>query len=324
MKILAICIAPLIKAVDDSTMMSSLLAKVDPIVYSTTKAANRPQTSSLLEQSSMDKSGSILNDSHMSISGIQSPSMLKKFRQPDNPVRLSEKSRIHVAPRIHLAENTAPTVVKTVPDVLVCYLPRDKNSLSVRSCPTSTNPALLSQVLRCSDRLAPTTIIDLINGAQTAPINLRDDLKTAIDSLINMDTPIGIDVTTGSCTDPRDQVTDLNIDMDYMAFVVLNPDVERAAENFASRPSGASYALKAGIVFVGVSKLFPGPSGGPDVRGQVKNGFNAISHCMDDGFCSANEIVQWTKTGTQTDYLVGTSNAFIRLQSAPQQQQSSS
>lgn len=311
MRILAILFASLAQAVDDSTMMSSLLAKVDPIVYLASKAS-RPAGSSLLEQSSGDSSVSS-DDSHMSISGIQTPSMLKKFRQPAK-AHASEKTRVHVAPRIHLAENTAPTAVKTVPDVLMCYLPGGKNSLSSRSCNTPSR-VLLSQVLRCSDRLSPTTVIDLMNGAQTAPINLRDNLDVAKDSLINMETPLSVDLNTGSCSDPSSSLANIDKDVDYIVFIVLNPDVERAAESYASTPGGASYALKAGVVFVKLEKLFP-TSGGPDLRGQVKNGFDQISHCMDDGVCSAIEIVQWTKTPTQVDYLVGSSDSIIRLQSA--------
>lgn len=298
----------LVAAVDDSTM-SSLLANVDPLPMVAAK-------SSLIQAEPVQNAP--LDDSYISVRGIQSPSALKKYqmRSSSNPIL---QRRIHVAPRIHhLVESGAVAregKISTVPEILLCPLPAKANGLSVRTCDLAgPSGALLSQVLRCSDRIHPNTIVDIFTGRQTAPINLSQDETIASASIGNMETPISVDVSFGACNQDRSTLPDLDISSDYLALIMLNPDVERAAENFSALAGAAARAFKAGIVFVSVRKMF---EDAVNLKGIVATGFSTdVGDCMKDGICTASELVEWTRKGPSVDYLVGASSGTVRLDGA--------
>jgi hypothetical protein len=288
-------------AVDDSTM--SLLAKVDPIPASPAKA----KASSLLQADGSSETSSI--DSYIEVSGIQTRALAEEFKYtPSHP---QVRGKILVAPRMHDAPENSETK-EIVPEVLICYLPEGKNGLSVRTCDMiKKTPALLSQVLRCSDRVHPNTVADLMMGRQTAPIDLSQTAESASVSASNMETPVSVDVSFGPCDGDRSQLPDLDTSQDYLTLVLLNPDTERAAENFSLKP-GAARAFRAGLVFVSIPKLFEDSN--VNLKGTVAKGFtNGVGGCMADGVCTAAELVEWTKKGEKVDFLVGASNAVVRL-----------
>ena len=293
--------------VDDSTI--SLMAKVDPLP-SGTKATSLIQAAA---------SASTINrfETTFPVKGIQSRAMNKQFEYTVKPPtkNLAERRSIRVAPRIHLAEKTSFAVGPSstvVPDVLICALPADKNGLSVRTCDMATqSKALLSQVLRCSDRVHPSTVVDLLMGRQQSPIDFAEDAATAAASLRAMETPVSVDVSFPSCQSDRSLLPNLDTQQDYVAFVVINPEVERSAENF-SLIRGASASFRSGIVFVSVPKLF---DDSVNLKGVVANGFSGpIENCLKDGVCAASELVEWTNSAyPPVDFLVGTSQGIVRL-----------
>ena len=224
---------------------------------------------------------------------------------------------MHVAPRIHSTlsdvSESSLNPPPIVPDVFICSLPSGKNGLSVRTCDTvPQSPALLAQVLRCSDRIHPSTVVDLFMGRQEEPIDLSKDDSRASNSVLGMETPVSVDVSFPACDSDRSVLPNLDISQDYIAFVLVNPDVERAAENF-SLIHGATASFRAGIVFVAIPKLFD-DSSAVNLKGIVATGFaGPIQNCLVDGVCSASELVNWTNQGVPVDYLVGTSQGVVRL-----------
>jgi hypothetical protein len=313
-KRLGLVLVSSVLGVDDSTM--SLLANVDPVNVPK-PASSKVKASSLIQNQA---TAMYRDDTFVPIKGIQSSNLAKLFKYtPPAPV---EKRRVHVAPRIHLVD-TAKTAakpdvkgdekVKTVPDVLICHLPGYRNGLSVRTCDSvKKSPALLAQVLRCSERMHPSTIADLMMARQTSPIDLSVDEATANATAANMDTPLSIDMSFGACDGDRAKLPDLDTTSDYLVFVTLNPDVERAAENF-SLQAGASQSYRTGTVFVSIPKLFDPNIG---LKNVVAGGFtDGVEHCMDDGVCSAAELVQWVndKYATHVDFIVGSNQGIARL-----------
>jgi hypothetical protein len=240
--------------------------------------------------------------------------MTKQYEYLKRPMNPKTRRSIQVAPRIHLAESVSsirsnPSVV---PEILICALPADRNGLSVRTCDMATqSKALLSQVLRCSDRVHPSTVVDLLMGRQQSPIDLTQDAASAALSLRDMDTPVSVDVSFPSCDSDRSLLPNLDTKQDYIVFVVINPEVERAANNFAL-VRGASASFRSGIIFVAIDKMFDDSI---NLKGAVANGFSGpIENCLKDGVCAASELVEWTTNAyPPVDFLVGTSQGIVRL-----------
>ena len=294
---------------DDSTM--SLLARVDPI-------PSKPVSSSLIQASAVLSPEALNHDeSTVPFSGIQMnrPRAPKRAVDPSSSVRVLDRKHIHTS-KVHLHDApVAGTRPPVSPDVLICSLPANHNALSVRACDLITrNNAVLSQVLRCTDRVHPETVADLLIGSQKVPIDLSVDAKQAVSDISTMDTPLSVQVTFGACTSPRDSLPDLDVHSDYLAFVLLNPDIELAAENFAlgaAKKVEEAAAYKAGIVMVSVPMLFQKEGFKSEL---ATNFINNVSQCNVDGVCTANELISWTPSGDQVlDWYVGTSAGTVRI-----------
>ena len=302
-------LAGLAVSLDDTTM--SLLARVDPIPSGNPKPSK--SVSSLLESAGVGSS-SVIDDSRIPFSGIQLEHPTEKRRPtPALPGRILNRARIHVS-TIHLHD--APAVnVSATPEVLICSVPADHNGLSDRACDlVASSPAVLSQVLRCSDRVHPRTVADLLMGSQTVPIDFTQGLSGVVMDLAAMDTPLSVEVSVGACSDPRASLPDTDLKIDHIVFVLLNPDVEAAAENLALRTGVAAEhggAFTAGLVNVGVPQLMQQAA----FRRQLATNFiENVATCNNDQVCSAQELVGWTPIGNaKLDWFVGVSDATVRV-----------
>ena len=296
---LAVLLMAAVWGVDDSTM--SLIANVDPI------PARVPE--GLIELTASQPS--LPNESFVPFAGIQVGNIL---HQPVTQLR-SHSSKIRVQTvHLHDAPKLAdPSLGTVTPDVLICYLPKGQNGLSVRACDVNAvGGAVPSQLLRCTSRIHPNSVADLLVGSQTVPVDFTQGPELARRDLRNMDTPVTAKVTLDSCTSPRSSLPDTALDTDHLVFVLLNPVVESAAENYLHRNAQhGSVSVRAGLVFVAIDQLF----GTPATRNRIATNFlQDVAKCNEDGFCSAKELVQWTPSGDQTvDWFVGTSRAYVRL-----------
>lgn len=282
-------------AVDDMTM--SFIANVDPIPVTVEK-----KPTSLLEGA---KATPVSDESYMAITGIQL--MNKRLQMPAAVAAPAPRRFAPVA--LHDGPSGGSTG-RLVPDVLICALPAKSNSISVRACDLiRSSKAVLSQVLKCTPRLYAGTVKDLLMGAQSAPVDFRapTDVISSINSQERRST---VELTFGACDDPRSSLPDLDVTKDYVAFVILNPAVELAAENFALKKSG-SKNFKAGVVFSAIGNM------NEDVKAEIATGFQThVEHCMDDGVCTAKEVSEWANSKS-VDWLVGRSDAVVRVVGAP-------
>ena len=292
----------LTRALDDSTM--GLFARVDPDPVS---HRQERLVSSLLQAGSTELRS---DDSITPFSGIQVAQQISYPSVTTNPARVLDRTKIHTA-RVHLHDapeqgtNPPPT-----PDVLICPIFANQNSISRRVCDMSASKkVVLAQRLSCTDRIHPQTITDLLSGSQSAPISFSSLDQTTAD-IKNMKTPISLEVTFGPCTD-QTSLPNMDTTQDFLAFVSLNRNVELASENFANginrRPSESS-ALRAGIVMVSVPMLFKKPK----VKSEIASAFkDKILTCNDDKVCTAADLVNWVPTGY--DWYLGNSKNVIRV-----------
>jgi hypothetical protein len=308
---------PLLSVSLDDTTISLLSQAMIPAEA----PARRPSDLAFVQLGSdRPSSGGYSDESHVPVSGIQivDPTLIEGGKRLASRV-IGSSLRRHDKQKILVARHTGKAVVSSTPayatpDVYLCYIPAGGNRLSGRNCDMSSagSVMVLAQTLRCTTAVHPRTVSDLMNGAQTSPVDIAAGQAQAEADLASMDVPVLIDVSAGSCSQPRRELPDLALDKNYFTLVLVNPDVQRAAETFTTIGPNRVAAFRAGLIFLDTHMLYD-PSA--QLRGLVATKFqNEVAECAADGICTSKELVAWTPTGDRhVDWFVGSSETIVRF-----------
>ena len=295
-----------VTSLDDTTL--GLMARVDPANPTILSGFVETGTSS----SSLSAKAVYYDESSGPFSGLQIAPLERE--KPKKKILQTDRRKILHVNRVHLHD--APSLADpadVTPDIYICNLPAGQNKLSGRACDLvgSSSNAVISQTLHCAERMHPNTVAELLMGAQTVPIDFGKTAEQAMTDLAAMDRPVPVEISLGSCA--QGGLLDTALDRDHVVFVIVNPDVQRAADTFKNLGlSTRTASFRAGLVVVDTRMLFDKKT----FKGELATRFKEnVAKCHADGICTSKELVEWVPSGEKrrVDWFAGTSECVVKF-----------